>query len=216
MKTTIGILLLMFPFVINGQIKLKKMTIKNSEFGIVETFKVLKTDQSIRHGEYIRKRKGQLLAKGTYNFGQKETFQYFDSDGSILLEYNYQEHKIINYKEPNNYDHYLDLKTKTQADRIPLPLFSPDELRIFIAMNVRYPLEAMESGVSGRPKIAIKINKTGQVIDCVIFESSHKALDDESLRVLKKLPKTWNFVPAMKDGKPTESFVIVPVNFIIA
>ena len=143
-------------------------------------------------------------------------FKYYESNGSAFLEYDYLERKIINYKEPEHYDHYIDIHNKTKADQIPLPLFSLHELRIFIAMNVRYPVEAQENGLSGKSKIALKIGENGEVIGLSVFESSHLILDMESLRVLKSLPNNWSFIPAIKDDKVVESYVIIPVSFILA
>jgi uncharacterized protein YuzE len=216
MKKTIGILLLILPIVLSGQDKLKKKTIRNSQLGIVEIFQVLKSDKSIRHGKYVRSRNGKLLSDGTYNNGQKELFKYYESNGSAFLEYDYLERKIINYKEPEHYEHYIDIHNKAKADQIPLPLFSLHELRIFIAMNVRYPVEAQENGLSGKSKIALKIGENGEVIGLSVFESSHLILDMESLRVLKSLPNNWSFIPAIKDDKVVESYVIIPVSFILA
>lgn len=209
------ILFLIIPILSIGQVKLKTKTLKSKELGTIEKFSVLKSDNSIRQGEYQKTKNGKLLEKGIYNNGKKEAFQYYDFDGSCFLEYDYDNNVIVSYKEPENYEYYLDLDERTKADRLPLPLFSPYELRLFIANNVRYPVAAQENGLSGISKIAIKISDTGNIMSVSLFESSHKELDEESLRIMKLLSTDWKWIPAQKNGKAIQAYIIVPVKFVL-
>lgn len=209
------VLFLIIPILSIGQVKLKTKTLKSKELGTTEIFSVLKTDNSIRQGEYQKTKNGKLLEKGIYNNGQKEAFQYYDFNESCFLEYDYSNNAIASYKEPENYEYYLDPNRRTKADRLPLPLFSPYELRLFIANNVRYPVAAQENGLSGISKIAINIDDTGNIKGVSLFESSYKELDEESLRIMKLLSTDWKWIPAQKDGKAIQAYVIVPVKFVL-
>ncbi len=198
-----------------GQVKLKTKTLKSRELGTVEKFGVLKSNNSIRQGEYQKTKNGKLLERGIYNNGKKEAFQYYDFDGSCFLEYDYDNNVVVSYKEPENYEYYLDLNGRTKADRLPLPLFSPYELRLFIANNVKYPVAAQENGLSGISKVAISISDTGNIMSVSLFESSHKELDEESLRIMKLLSTDWKWIPAQKNGKAIQTYIIVPVKFVL-
>nr|WP_320023145.1 energy transducer TonB [uncultured Draconibacterium sp.] len=209
------VLFLIIPILSIGQVKLKTKTLKSRELGTVEKFGVLKSNNSIRQGEYQKTKNGKLLERGIYNNGKKEAFQYYDFDGSCFLEYDYDNNVVVSYKEPENYEYYLDLNGRTKADRLPLPLFSPYELRLFIANNVKYPVAAQENGLSGISKVAISISDTGNIMSVSLFESSHKELDEESLRIMKLLSTDWKWIPAQKNGKAIQTYIIVPVKFVL-
>lgn len=213
-KLSIVIFLIM-PILSIGQVKLKTKTVKSRELGTIEKFSVLKSDNSIRQGEYLKTIKGKLLVKGIYNNGKKGVFQYYDYDGTCVLEYNYKNNTVVSYKKPKNYEYYTDLNKKTLADRLPLPLFSPYELRLFIANNIKYPVAAQENGLSGMSKVAVHIDDAGNMIGVSLFESSHRELDEESLRLMRLLPADWKWIPAQKDGKDVQAYIIVPVKFVL-
>ena len=209
------VLFLIIPILSIGQVKLKTKTLKSREFGTVEKFSVLESDNSIRQGEYQKTKNGKLLVKGIYNNGEKKTFQYYDYDGSCFLEYNYGNNTIVSYKEPENFEYYLDLNGRTKAERLPLPLFSMYELRLFIANHIKYPIAAQENGLSGISKVAIHIDEAGNMNGVSLFESSHRELDEEALRLMRLLPADWKWIPALRDGRDVQAYIIVPVKFVL-
>ena len=214
MKNLSIVLFLIIPFFSNGQVKLETKTLKSKGLGLIEEFSVLESDNSIRQGEYLKTMKGKLLVKGIYNNNKKETFKFYDNDGSCFLEYDYVNSTIISYKEPKNYEYYLDGRTK--ADRLPLPLFSWYELKLYIAYHIEYPIAAQENGLSGISKVAIHIDEAGNMTGVSLFESSHRELDEESLRLMRLLPTDWKWIPAQKDGKDVRAYIIIPVRFLLS
>lgn len=69
---------------------------------------------------------------------------------------------------------------------------------------------AKRLGQQGLVKIRADIDRNGKVTDCVVARSSGFAsLDDAALDAVKNT----RFMPAMKNGKPVDSILLVPIRF---
>ena len=112
------------------------------------------------------------------------------------------------------------------------------ELYGWLAKNVKYPSEAIEYGVQGRIFVQFVVEKDGSISDVKIInvsdgraivvtaytakddspeelekeneEKGLKALQDESIRVVKAMPK-WK--PGTNKDKPVRCFFRLPINF---
>ncbi|MDD3040938.1 energy transducer TonB [Bacteroides sp.] len=82
----------------------------------------------------------------------------------------------------------------------------------FIAKNIRYPKDALESGKQGTVICEFIINKDGSFSDIVVKKSIFPSLDKEAIRVIKSFPK-WK--PGLEDGKAVRILYSLPVNFRI-
>ena len=121
-----------------------------------------------------------------------------------------------------------------------LPEFPGGEAELYgwIARNVKYPSEAIEYGVQGRISVQFVVEKDGSMSDIKIAKVSDgraivitaykakddspeelkkeneekglKALQDESIRVVKAMPK-WK--PGTNKGKPVRCYFHLPINF---
>ena len=121
-----------------------------------------------------------------------------------------------------------------------LPEFSGGEAELYgwIARNVKYPSEAIEYGVQGRISVQFVVEKDGGISDIKISKVSDgraivvtaykakddspeelnkeneekglKALQDESIRLVKAMPK-WK--PGTNKGKPVRCYFHLPINF---
>jgi TonB family protein len=80
-----------------------------------------------------------------------------------------------------------------------------------IALNIRYPSEAIKSKIQGKSYIQFVVDWNGQVKDVTVLKSSgYRMLDNEAVRVVKKSP-LW--IPAKnKDVCVPQQFTI-PVEF---
>jgi protein TonB len=79
--------------------------------------------------------------------------------------------------------------------------------------NVHYPKELEEKGVTGKVFVEFTIDKTGKIKDIHVKKSSdQKALDNEVIRVIKKMP-SWK--PAQKDGKAVSMQMTIPIVFAL-
>jgi len=121
-----------------------------------------------------------------------------------------------------------------------LPQFPGGETELmgWLARNVKYPSEAIEYGVQGRIFVQFVVEKDGSISDIKIAKVSDgraivvtaykakddspeelnkeneekglKALQDESIRVVKAMPK-WK--PGTNKGKPVRSYFNLPIMF---
>ena len=120
-----------------------------------------------------------------------------------------------------------------------LPQFPGGETELYgwLARNVKYPSEAIEYGVQGRIFVQFVVEKDGNISDIKISKVSDgraivvvakakddspeelnkeneekglKALQDESIRVVKAMPK-WK--PGTNKGKPVRSYFNLPIMF---
>ncbi len=103
-----------------------------------------------------------------------------------------------------------------------MPIFQPDickteqegkvELMNFIANEIKYPIIAAESGITGRVYVSFVVNAKGKVEDIKIIRGVHPALDKEAIRVISVLP---DFSPGKQRGKPVKVQYSVPINFVL-
>lgn len=82
----------------------------------------------------------------------------------------------------------------------------------FLMKETKYPEMAVEGGISGIVYIEFVIDTDGKVIDVALMRGKHKLIDDEALRVVKKMP-AWN--PGSQRGKPVRVPYVVPVKFVL-
>ena len=95
-----------------------------------------------------------------------------------------------------------------------MPVFpgGDEELRKFIASNIKYPEIAKENGVQGKVYIYFVINAEGGVEQIEIKRSVDPYLDKEAIRVIQSMPK-WT--PGKQRGRPVKVAYTVPINFTL-
>lgn len=84
------------------------------------------------------------------------------------------------------------------------------EMRKFIAMAVRYPVEAQINGIMGKVFVSFVIDEEGNVTNIKIAKGVHKSVNQEAVRVVSLMGK-W--VPGLHEGKPVKVAFTVPINF---
>ncbi|MHC1777860.1 MAG: TonB family protein [Lentimicrobium sp.] len=105
--------------------------------------------------------------------------------------------------------------TTTEDDTIhPAEFPGGDEARIkFYQNNIRYPLEARNQNIQGTVQYKVFIETDGKVTSPEIISGIGGGCDEEVLRVAAAMP-AWK--PAMKDGKPVRTSVILPIKFTLS
>lgn len=78
-----------------------------------------------------------------------------------------------------------------------------------IGKNFEFPELARQMGIQGKVYVNFVIEKNGKVSTVTIARGVDKLIDDEAIRVIKKLP---TFVPAKQRGKPVRMQYTVPIN----
>lgn len=82
----------------------------------------------------------------------------------------------------------------------------------FVQSNVKYPHDALESGVQGRVYVTFVVTNTGAIKDVCILRSLSDSIDKEAVRVVNLMPR-WS--PAKQSGKPVSVQYNLPVNFTV-
>ena len=118
-----------------------------------------------------------------------------------------KERKDSLYHRDNGGQIYTGTEIDSAASYVP----GINALYKFIAGNLVYPMDAKESGISGRVFASFVVEKSGALSDIIIIKSLHPSCDSEVIRLLKTLPGTWR--PAQKSGQPVRSQWIMPFSF---
>lgn len=84
------------------------------------------------------------------------------------------------------------------------------ELYKFISQNLNYPAMAIENNVQGKVIVQFVVQKDGSVGNVKVVRSVDRDLDNEAIRVCKKLPK---FIPGKQNGQPVNVWYTLPVTF---
>ncbi len=102
----------------------------------------------------------------------------------------------------------------TNVDYIPSFPGGNAGLQKYFDSNLEYPSTAVDQGVEGLVKIGFTIDESGKLMNpAVEGERQGYGLDDEALRVVKKMP-SWN--PGKINGKPVKTKFTLPVRFALS
>jgi protein TonB len=75
-----------------------------------------------------------------------------------------------------------------------------------------YPQIARRRGWQGTVEYEVQVLRSGAVGDLQLRTSSgHKSLDEAARRAIIR----WRFTPATVDGNAVESWVVIPVSFVL-
>lgn len=83
-------------------------------------------------------------------------------------------------------------------------------LRRWIGTHVNYPAVARENGIQGTVYLRFEVTKSGKVGRVEMQKGVDPLLDDEALKVIKKLPK---FKPGEQNGRKVNVWYSIPVTF---
>ena len=86
------------------------------------------------------------------------------------------------------------------------------EMRRFIAMTIRYPVEAQENGIVGKVFVSFVVNEKGEIMNIRIAKGVHPVLDQEAIRAVTQMGR-WK--PGVHNGKPVRVSYTIPITFDI-
>ena len=98
------------------------------------------------------------------------------------------------------------------VDEMPLYPGGVEALRMFLAQNVKYPVEAQKKGTQGKVYVNFVVEKDGTVGLVKIARGVSPELDAEALRVVK-LMSGWK--PGRHKGKDVRVSYTVPIKFAL-
>jgi len=107
-------------------------------------------------------------------------------------------------------------KTSTESSVIFVEnIESADELASFdskeLSANIKYPEIARKMGIQGRVIAKVLVSKEGKAKNVEIIESVDEMFDKPAKQAISQL----KFVPGKKEGNPIDSWISIPVDFII-
>jgi protein TonB len=80
----------------------------------------------------------------------------------------------------------------------------------FVYDNIKYPRQARRTGVEGKVFVQFVVEKDGSITDVVILKGIGMGCDEETIRVILKVPR-WK--PAKQRGKPVRVRRALSINF---
>ena len=84
------------------------------------------------------------------------------------------------------------------------------EIMKHVKKNFKYPESAKEMGIQGRVIVQFVIGKDGSISKVFVLRGIDKSLDNEAIRIVKKLPKMQ---PAQQRGRAVPVSFMLPITF---
>lgn len=121
----------------------------------------------------------------------------------------YENNKLIEGKCFN-----FDGVATTYYDYVKKPEFpgGMNELMEHLGKELKYPNKARKEEIEGRVLVGFIVNKDGNISDIKIIQGLNKQLDEEAIRVVKKMPK-WK--PGMQDGEAVRTAFNLPIEYLL-
>lgn len=85
-------------------------------------------------------------------------------------------------------------------------------LEEYLKKNLKYPKKALEQKLEGRVVFTITISAQGEITDIIMHRGFHYECNQEAYYLIKKMP---DWIPGLKDGKPSSMQVILPIAFTL-
>ncbi len=80
----------------------------------------------------------------------------------------------------------------------------------FLYQEIKYPKQALRSGIEGKVFVQFVVNKNGELTDFIIARGIGGGCDEEAIRVLQKAPR-WK--AGKQRGKPVKVRMMLPIQF---
>lgn len=100
----------------------------------------------------------------------------------------------------------------TTVDQMPQFPGGEREMLRFIKNNLRYPLSAQENGVQGTVILNFVVDREGKIINIKVVKPIGFGCDEESVRVLQKMP-LWT--PGKQRGQTVLVSFTMPIRFVL-
>ena len=175
-----------------------------------------------------------LNQEGLIKVNQNGKFGWIDDKGHVVIpiQYDYAEDfsEGLAFVEYNSNQGFVDKQgnstfnppassntaqnTNTEAIEVTetMPSFVGGQTAMFrwISEHLQYPEEAINKGIKGRVVASFYVEKDGTIGNVEIEKSVHPLLDNETIRLLKSMPK-W--IPGTQDGSPVRVKYTVPLTY---
>jgi len=106
----------------------------------------------------------------------------------------------------------IGIETFEFVEKQPEFVGGDEAMMAYFRKSVKYPEIAAQVGDQGRVYVKFLVNKDGSISNVHIERGVTRELDNEALRVVKKMP---NWIPGKQRGRPVNVWYIVPINFTL-
>jgi len=124
-----------------------------------------------------------------------------DADAIDLSELQQQQNKVVEEEV---------VKPYVVVEQMPEFPGGDEIMRKFLRDNIRYPMMARESGITGTVYVTFIVSATGQISDVKLLRGIGGGCDEEAVRVVKTMPK-W--IAGRQTGKPVPVQFNLPIKF---
>lgn len=222
----------------SGYYKDRKLTIKDGDFvyyyengqkSMVKTYVNGKTEGFVYH--YYENGTLSSSVNTVHGLNEGQERNYFEH-GQLLSEVIYLNDKMngvckwyYENGQPSSIEVYeadslisfeLFLETGEKDTLTPSP-FMPAEfpggmekLKRYLSVNIIYPDYALKHNIEGKVYIRFVVDKTGLIENITVLKSPQKLLDEEAVRVVKKMPD-WK--PCKYHNRAIPSVYHLPITF---
>lgn len=155
--------------------------------------------------------KNDTLFHVSYNFDKKSKDTTYWPNGKI--ESTYENDNFINISKKecfNEMGQFEECKNLKYEEKLPEFPGGEKELFKFLNSEIKYPKSCKKKGIEGKVIVSFILNNQGKVEDFLILKSVHPDIDNEAIRVLKKMP-IWT--PGMQNGKAVDVLFNIPIKF---
>jgi TonB family protein len=80
----------------------------------------------------------------------------------------------------------------------------------FLRANLNLPQEAINHKIKGKVRVAFIVTKEGEICDLRITSKPNKYIDNEVIRVMKKMPK-W--IPGINENEIVDCYYLLDIRF---
>ncbi len=114
--------------------------------------------------------------------------------------------------EIHSYGIYDSLPVFTVVEQMPEFPGGDQARNKFLAENIRYPQQALESSIQGTTYVSFIVEPDGNISHVLILKGIGGGCDEEAIRVIRMLPR-W--IPGRQNGKAVRVQYNMPVYFKI-
>lgn len=191
---------------------LKKKTVSDGFYK--EIFYINKKD-NVKTGPYtyLRISSGDSLAKGNFLNGERTgIWTFYSPKNDVYLKYNYDENTIV-YKSDriSEIDSFLIFSggefRLMPIDEPPICIGYENLLRIYLARVLEVPVHISRNKKEGYALASFEINEKGELGNIKTEKSFEESFDKQIVDALNEFNENW--VPAIVDGNPVASKIIV-------
>lgn len=160
--------------------------------------------------------------KGVYFDDERVgVWKFYSSDTSLAQKYNYSERKLNYFSKTCTefIDQMCEVQTREGVNTIKLdqpPMYLGGHSKLMddlFTIGVKYPHNAMKSGIDGTVIISFFIDENGNTFGYQVEQGIGGGCDNEALSAVSRLPSHW--LPGMLNGEKVVAKYLVSVKFAI-